>query len=117
MADASNCVQPIPPATPISVLPWSWRPDLEGIEQDLDPGDPHTDNMYLKTKPELDELGISLLPRTLGEAVEAFGESDLARNVFGAKMFDTWLDYKRQEWLMYLNHVSDWEQERYLRFF
>jgi len=90
---------------------------LEGIEQDLDPGDPHTDNMYLKSKPELDELGISLLPRTLGEAVDAFGESDLARNVFGAKMFDTWLDYKRQEWLMYLNHVSDWEQERYLRFF
>ena len=38
---------------------------LEGIEQNLDPGDPHLDNMYLKSQPELDALGIKTLPRNL----------------------------------------------------
>jgi glutamine synthetase len=90
---------------------------LEGIEEGLDPGEPHTENMYLKSQAELDELGISMLPRTLGEALEAFAASDLARRVFGPKMFDTWLDYKRQEWMHYLNHVSDWEVNRYLKFY
>ena len=90
---------------------------LEGIEEGLDPGDPHTENMYLKTDKELADLGVTKLPRTLGEAIDAFAESRLAREVFGDKMFETWLDYKRQEWLVYLNHVSDWEVNRYLKFY
>ncbi len=90
---------------------------LEGIREGLDPGDPHTENMYLKTESELEALGVSMLPRTLGEALEEFSRSPLAKSVFGQEMFDAWLTYKRQEWMSYLNHVSDWEQERYLQFF
>jgi len=37
--------------------------------------------------------------------------------VFGAAMKKTWVDYKRDEWLSYLNHVSDWERARYLKFY
>jgi glutamine synthetase len=90
---------------------------LEGIEQDLDPGDPKTDNMYRKTPAELAELGVRTLPRTLEEATAAFAEDPLAKAVFGAEMFETWIDYKNTEWLRYLNHVSDWEKQRYLKFF
>ncbi|MFA5951745.1 MAG: type III glutamate--ammonia ligase [Hyphomicrobium sp.] len=90
---------------------------LEGIEQDLDPGEPHTENMYLKSEPELKELGIDRLPRTLGEAVEAFAADPLAEAVFGSIMRKTWIDYKQDEYLSYLNHVSDWERARYLKFF
>jgi glutamine synthetase len=32
-------------------------------------------------------------------------------------MRDTWVEFKRDEWLSYLNHVSDWEYNRYLKFF
>jgi len=32
-------------------------------------------------------------------------------------MFDSWTAFKRQEWLSYVNHVSDWELKRYLKFF
>ncbi len=90
---------------------------LEGIEQGLDPGDPKTDNMYRKTPAELAELGVRTLPRTLEEATAAFAEDPLAKAVFGAEMFETWIDYKNTEWLRYLNHVSDWEKQRYLKFF
>ncbi len=90
---------------------------LEGVRQQLDPGEPHTENMYLKSESELAAAGVRMLPRTLSEAVEAFAEDALGRQVFGEEMFDAWVTYKRDEWLSYLNHVSDWEQARYLTFY
>jgi glutamine synthetase len=90
---------------------------LAGIEQDLDPGEPHSENMYLKTDAELARLGIRKLPRTLEEALDAFAADPLARSVLGADMFESWLAYKREEWTSYATHVGDWEKSRYLKFF
>lgn len=90
---------------------------LEGIREGLDPGEPHNDNMYLKSAAELEHLGVSYLPRNLGSAIDAFANDSLAREVFGELMFPTYVDFKRAEWRDYLNHVSDWETERYLKFF
>ena len=90
---------------------------LEGIRKQIDPGPPHTENMYLKSEAELAELGVGYLPRTLQEATEAFAADDLAREVFGDLMFETFVDFKRNEWEQYHNHVSDWEVSRYLKFY
>lgn len=90
---------------------------LEGIEQDLDPGDPKTENMYRKSPEELSALGITTLPRTLEEATAAFEADPLSERVFGKEMFRTWIEYKGEEWRRYVNHVSDWEKQRYLKFF
>jgi glutamine synthetase len=57
------------------------------------------------------------LPQTLGDAVEAFAADPLSKAIIGEGMYGTWLDYKRDEWISYLNHVSDWERSRYLKFF
>ncbi|MEM7211533.1 MAG: type III glutamate--ammonia ligase [Pseudomonadota bacterium] len=90
---------------------------LEGISEGLDPGEPNTENMYLVSDAERASRGIEMLPRTLDEAVRAFKADPLSRAVFGDAMFASWCEYKDQEWLSYLNHVSDWEREKYLRFF
>jgi glutamine synthetase len=90
---------------------------LEGVRAKLDPGEPNRNNMYEATAEELAEKGIRQLPRTLGEAIEAFAADPLSRQVFGETMFNAWLDYKQSEWLSYMAHVSDWETERYLEFF
>lgn len=90
---------------------------LEGISGDLDPGDPHTENMYLKSEAELAALGIRPLPKTLDEALDAFQSDPLSLEVFGPAMHKAWLDFKRDEWLSYINHVSDWEMTRYLKMF
>jgi glutamine synthetase len=90
---------------------------LEGIREHLDPGEPHADNMYLKTPAELAALGVSVLPRSLGEALDAFEADPLGRQVMGEAMAGAWLDYKREEWHAYSVHVTDWEKERYLKFF
>ncbi len=90
---------------------------LEGIREGLDPGDPHTENMYNKIPEELEELGIALLPRTLEEAIDAFETDPFSRAVMGDEMFKAYAAFRREEWEAYHNHVSDWERDRYLNFF
>src|SRR5258707_4213161 len=55
---------------------------LDGIENDLDPGEPRRENMYLLSDAELAERGVKTLPRTLLEAVEAVDADALMERVF-----------------------------------
>jgi len=32
-------------------------------------------------------------------------------------MKQTYLQFKREEWESYVNHVSDWEVEKYMKFY
>ena len=90
---------------------------LEGIREQLDPGDPNLVNAYTLTPEQLAERGITMLPRTLGEAIDAFAADPLSRRVFGDALFDSFVAYKREEWQSYHCTVSDWEMKRYLEFF
>lgn len=90
---------------------------LEGIAGQLDPGPGHAENMYLKSPEELAALGVSMLPRSLGEAIDAFEADPLSRAVLGDRMADAWIAYKREEWHSYSVHIGDWEKARYLKMF
>ena len=90
---------------------------LEGIRERLDPGDPNLVNAYTLSPEERAQRGITTLPRTLSEAIDAFEADPLARTVFGDAMFASYVTYKREEWESYHCAVSDWEQARYLDFF
>lgn len=92
------------------------RAGLEGVREQLDPGPPHRENMYLSTPEELARDGVKTLPRTLGDAIDCFAADPLSRATFGEAMFKSFVDYKTQEWTEYHNHVSDWEYRRYLKF-
>jgi glutamine synthetase len=87
---------------------------LDGIEQDLDPGDPHLENMYELSDAELSKRGVRQLPRTLLEAVTAFAEDDLGRRVMGDELYQSYINLKSGEWWSYHNAVSPWEIDEYL---
>ena len=90
---------------------------LEGIRERLEPGQPHRENMYDYSEKDVADMGIETLPRTLSEAIDAFEADPLSRQVFGDAMYAAFVDYKRDEWNAYHTHVSDWEIQRYLKFF
>jgi glutamine synthetase len=90
---------------------------LEGIREGLDPGEPHTENMYERSAQELQAMDIRFLPRNLDEAITAFAADPLSEKVMGTLMYQTYVDLKSQEWYDYHTHVSDWEIKRYLKFF
>lgn len=53
------------------------------------------------------------LPTSMGEAIEAFGASDLYRQALGSDVVDYLLTLKWAEWERYLGAISEWEQAEY----
>ncbi|MFW5830362.1 MAG: type III glutamate--ammonia ligase, partial [Planctomycetota bacterium] len=90
---------------------------LEGIRAERDPGAPNHENMYEIDDTILRERGIRQLPDSLGSAIAAFAVDELAQATFGPDMHASYCAYKQGEWTSYHNHVSQWERDRYLRFF
>ena len=90
---------------------------LEGIRKGIDPGAPHAENMYNYSDAEIAAKGIEFLPKNLSEAIDALEADSLAREVLGDDMFKAFIDYKRDEWNSYHNHISEWEIDRYLTYF
>lgn len=89
---------------------------LDGIEKQLDPGEPHNVNLYKYTPAQLREKGIGTLPQNLQEAIDAL-ESDQVIQAGLGVLAREFIDLKRMEWVEYMRHVSDWEVARYLEFF
>jgi glutamine synthetase len=89
---------------------------LDGVERNLDPGEPRRENLYALSGEELTEKGIGLLPNTLGEACDALEADDIIRKALGTDFVDEFIEIKRREWDDYNRHVSDWEVEQYLEF-
>ena len=90
---------------------------LEGIRENLDPGEPQEDNLYELTPAEFRKRGISELPKTLGEAVDAFEADPFVEKTLGKGLRDEFITYKREEWRQYHQQVSQWEIDRYARLF
>ena len=87
---------------------------LDGIEKDLDPGDPINVNMYHLSDADLNQKQVRTLPRTLEEAITAFAADDLSRAVMGEDLYQAFVSLKQQEWWDFHTHVSEWEIQRYL---
>ncbi len=66
---------------------------------------------------DFEQAGIQRLPRTLGEAIEIFDKDELAKEVLGEVMHNSYSLYKHDEWERYSVYISQWEVEEYLRFF
>ena len=90
---------------------------LEGIREGLDPGPPNLVNAYRLTPEERAARGLTTLPRTLAEAIEAFAADPLSREVFGDAMAEAYTAFKRDEWNSFHGAISDWERDRYLELF
>ena len=89
---------------------------LDGVERELDPGEPRTENLYDLSGEDLKEKGIGLLPHTLNQACDALEADGVICKALGTEFVQEYIEIKRQEWDNYNRHVSDWEVERYLEF-
>ena len=90
---------------------------LDGVERQLDPGEPRNINHYSQTPEQLAEMGVGTLPQSLAEALDALDSDALFRETLGEGLVDEFMRLKRMEWVEYLRHVSDWELNRYAEFF
>ena len=87
---------------------------LQGIREELDPGEPVNVDTYTVGDEQLAQRGVHRLPRNLGEAVDAFETDELARETFGDEFHASYVKLKRGEWDAYGTVISEWEREQYL---
>jgi glutamine synthetase len=91
---------------------------LDGIEREIDPGDPMTGrNMYEIALEDAREEGLTFLPANLAEALDAFEADDVVRSALGDGLAAEFLRVKRDEWVRYHNTVGQWEVDQYLTLF
>jgi len=90
---------------------------LEGIREEIDPGEPNEDNLYTISESERRDRKIDFLPQTLQEAVAAFAADPLVEETLEKELRDEFIRYKTAEWEAYHLAVSSWEIERYSHLF
>ncbi len=89
---------------------------LDGIEHQLDPGEPHNMNLYELSEAQLKQEKISILPQNLHEALTSLEQDKVIRYALNP-VADEFLKLKHMEWVEYMRHVSEWEMDSYLEFF
>lgn len=77
---------------------------LDGFTRTLTPL-PASENPYADA--------LTVLPSSLGAAIDAFDASGFYGHALGAEVVDYLVRIKRAEWDRYLAYVSDWEQAEY----
>jgi len=106
---------PDPACNPYLTFACLLHAGLEGIEHGYELPEPMETNLYHLTAEQRRERGIVSLPETLGEAIDALSQSDLARKALGPHIFDRYIELKRKEWDEYRVQLTQWELDRYLR--
>lgn len=90
---------------------------LDGVEKEVDPGEPHNFNFYETSEAELIAKDIKTLPQSLHEAIQALRSDTLFADQLGADFINEFIQLKQMEWVEYSRHVSDWELKRYVEFY
>jgi glutamine synthetase len=97
-----------PAANPYLYMASQVALGLDGIDRKRDPG-PSADTPY--------ETQAPALARSLGEALQALGESAPLRDAFGKGFIEYFLHIKRAELARFEQEVSDWEHREYFDLF
>ncbi len=105
---------PDPACNPYLAFSVMLAAGLKGIEEGYDLPPEATDNIYELTDTERAAEGITALPGSLRDALDAMEKSELVKEALGEHVFEYFLDNKRKEWFDYKTYVTPFEIERYL---
>lgn len=86
---------------------------LDGIERAIDPGPDCDLDLFELSLAQIRERGITLLPQSLGQALDALEADAVIAAALGPTLHREYLRLKRDEALAYDRHVGDWELQRY----
>jgi glutamine synthetase len=108
-------------AVDMSVNPYlaaalSLAAGLEGIREELDPGEPLNDNLYTLSASAAAGRRVQRLPQTLLDALRAFEEDPLVERTFGPDFRQVYLEHKTREWNRAFYRVHEEERQEMLAY-
>jgi glutamine synthetase len=105
---------PDPACNPYLAFSVMLAAGLKGIEEGYPLPAEATDNIYALTEAERLAEGISALPGSLRDALDAMERSELMAEALGEHVFENFLVNKRREWTEYKTYVTPFEIDRWL---
>jgi len=105
---------PDPSCNPYLAFAAMMASGLDGIERELDCGEPVNRNIWEMSQREKKRLKIHELPASLDEALDFLEKDKLLRAALGDHIFDHFIFNKRTEWADYIKEIHEWELKRYL---
>ena len=87
---------------------------LDGIRNQIDPGDPFEGDVGHLSSDEISRYNLGFLPRTLPEALAALEEDEVVCEAVGPEILKHFLSVKRNELATYNLLVHQWERATYL---
>jgi len=84
---------------------------MDGIERELDPGEPLNRDPMTLDESERAARGIERLPSTLADALDALADDDVLRSAMGEALLGSYLEVKRSEWAMSTDDDGKWESD------
>jgi len=79
---------------------------LDGIRNEIDPGEPTLKNAY--------DEDYERLPRTLWAALDHLEDDDVLAEMLGPALVESFVKLKRDEFNRSMDHISSWERDEYL---
>jgi glutamine synthetase len=87
---------------------------MDGVNRNLIPPDPRSEDIFQLGDDERENLGIEMLPTTLETALDSLEADSVICEAIGQDILDSFVKLKRKEWREYTSHiVTDWEWEMY----
>ncbi len=83
----------------------------DGIDNQLDPGEPEERNIYEAIK---DGKDVKKLPMSLGEALDALAADEVVQRGMPGEMYRLYHEYKSDEWARFMSTVTDWDADTYM---
>jgi glutamine synthetase len=105
---------PDPSCNPYLALTAMLACGLDGIERELECGDPVNRNIFDMSQREKRRLKIVQLPANLDEALNFLEKDAVLRSALGDHIFGHFIYNKRTEWAEYIKEIHRWELDRYL---
>jgi glutamine synthetase len=90
---------------------------LDGIDRELDPGEPLDCDPGALPDDERESWGYERFPTTLAEAVDALDDDGALRAAMGDALVDSYVQVKRSEWAQSTDEDGEWESEYLARGF
>ena len=105
---------PDPSCNPYLAFAVILKSGLDGIKNQIDPGEPVRPNIYTMSKEEKKVRGIESLPSNLYEALKELEKDEVVKSALTEHILKNYIKAKREEWENYRTRVHQWELDRYL---